>query len=44
MGNKFNVLSPSQGDVVIIKSDEWYVYEGEMWREMTVEEQIEASY
>lgn len=43
---KFNQIAygPSLGDYVILASDLWFVFTVDVgWREMTAEEQIEAS-
>jgi len=42
---KYNLIKPSIGDVVQIKSDLWYVYWGRFlgWQKMTVKEQLEYS-
>ena len=34
---------PSEGDVVILSSDDWRVFESGVWREMTFEEQESLS-
>lgn len=39
----FNVLNPKIGDVVKIRSDLWFVWNGDTWRELTVDEQLEIS-
>jgi hypothetical protein len=38
-GIKCNAL----GDYIIVASDDWRIWDGKGWRQMTVEEQIEIS-
>lgn len=40
---KYKMIEPKKGDVVQIHSDLWYLFDGVIWREMTIEEQLEAS-
>lgn len=39
----FNILVPKQNDVVILSSDEWFVFDLGTWRFMNAQEQMEAS-
>lgn len=39
----FRSIMASAGDYVQLSSDEWYVFDGKAWREMTVEEQVITS-
>lgn len=41
--SKFWGLKPSQGNYIQLSSDDWRVFDSGSWREMTIEEQIEAS-
>lgn len=41
--NKYRVITPTQGMVVQLSSDDWRIFDNGEWREMTVTEQIEAS-
>lgn len=36
-------ITPEEGNIIILASDDWRIFEDGMWRPMTVEEQLEAS-
>ena len=36
-------IKPEQGDYIILASDDWRIFDTGLWRQMTAEEQIEAS-
>lgn len=40
---KFKAIVPQPGDYIVVSSDNWLVFDGDGWREMTFREQIEAS-
>lgn len=35
------IIIPKIGDVVQINSSEWYVWTGEYWRRLTIDEQLD---
>ena len=40
---QFHALDPKPGDYIVLKSDDWRVWDGREWQEMSAEDQIAAS-
>jgi hypothetical protein len=40
---KYNLIIAKSGDVIQIYSDLWYYFDGTVWKEMNIEQQLQFS-